>query len=122
MFRFLIDQHMRGKLVAAIRKRNEDGIGAHLDVVVVGETPELPNGMLDPDILLWTEQEGRLLVTFDKRTMPDHLSDHLAGGRHCPGILCIRRYISIAQIIAELEIVEVAGQPEDFADTITYLP
>jgi hypothetical protein len=122
MFRFVLDEHMRGKLVDSIRQRNADGTGTHLDVVVVGEPPDLPRGTLDSDILLWAEREGRLLVTFDKRSMPGHITDHLAGGHHSPGILCVRRYLSIAGIIAELEIVEVAGRPDDFADTITYLP
>jgi hypothetical protein len=122
MFRFLLDEHMRGMLVDAIRQRNADGTGAHLDVVVIGELPDLPRGSLDPDILLWAEREDRLFVTFDKTSMPGHLADHLAAGHHSPGILCVRRHLSIPGILVELEVVEVAGRPDDFADTITYLP
>ena len=122
MFRFLLDEHFRGRLVDFIRRRNAGGVGAYLDVVVVGEQADLPRGTLDPAVLLWAEREGCLLVTHDKRSMPGHLSDHLASGRHCPGILCIRRPLSAPAIVSELEIVEAAGRPEDFADTITYLP
>ena len=122
MFRFILDEHMRGKVINSIRKRNADGISVYLDVVVVGEVPDLPRGSIDPTILLWAERENCLLVTYDKRSMPTHLTNHLMSGHHSPGILCFRRYLTIPGIIAELEIVEAAGQPDDFADTITYLP
>jgi hypothetical protein len=122
MFRFLLDEHLRGKVANFIRRRNATGLGVHLEIVVLGEPPDLPRGTLDPQILLWTEREGSLFVTYDKRSLPGHLSDHLDGGHHLPGILCIRRPLSAPRIAGELEIIELAGQPEDFVDNITYLP
>jgi Domain of unknown function (DUF5615) len=122
MFRFLLDEHMRGMLVDAIRQHNATGQFAHLDILVVGEPSDLPLGSPDPDILLWTEREGRLLVTFDKASMPVHLADHLAAGNHLPGIISVRQHLTIPEIIAELDLIEGAGRPEDFADTITFVP
>lgn len=122
MAAFLLDEHMRGKLAAAIRKHNAAGDGVFLDIRVVGEESELPLGTLDPELIRWAEREGRLLLTFDKSTMPGHLADHLAAGAHTPGILCVRRRLSIPGLIIEFEIVAHAGRPEDFADTITYIP
>lgn len=44
-----------------------------LDVLRVGDIPELPLAVDDPDILMWAEREERILVTEDRHTMANHL-------------------------------------------------
>src|SRR5438876_8684909 len=85
---FVLDEQLRGPLWNAILRHNARG-SYPLDVVRVGDEPLLPLSALDPEVLLWAEQHGRILITEDKRTMPGHLTAHLAAGRHSPGILLV---------------------------------
>jgi hypothetical protein len=72
---FVLDENQRGLLWRAIVRHNQAGVNV-LDAVRVGDFPDLPLGSSDPDILLWSEREGRILVSFDKATMADHLAEH----------------------------------------------
>jgi hypothetical protein len=86
--RFLLDEHLRGPLWLAVQRHNASG-KLNLDVVRVGDPPDLPLQSDDPVILLWAEREDRILLTEDKHTVPGHLADHLKGGHHSPGVLMI---------------------------------
>lgn len=122
MARFLIDECTPKQVVQAIRDWNAANPHETLDVVVVGEPPDLPNSSPDPDILIWAERDGRIVLTVDYSTMPVHLTDHLAAGRHSPGVLCVRRGSSMDSVIESLVIVAYAGRPDDLADTLAYIP
>jgi hypothetical protein len=92
--RYLLDENQRGPLWHVIQRHNARGLDP-LDVVRVGDVPELPLGVDDPSILRWAEQEQRILVTFDKSTTAGHLANHLSGGR-------TRRAFSCCPAMAEL--------------------
>jgi hypothetical protein len=118
---FLLDEHLRGPLWHAIVQHNLRG-GEPLDVVRVGDSPDLSLAADDPAILLWAEHESRILVTEDRHTMANHLRAHLAEGHHSPGILIIRAGQSMRTLIECLVLISQVGAPEDFADRITYIP
>lgn len=119
--RFLLDEHLRGPLWLATQHHNASG-GLSLDVVRVGDPGDLPLQSDDPTILLWAEREDRILITEDKHTMPGHLVKHLQSGHHSPGVFNISSGFSIGQLVAFLELAAHAGDPSDYADTITYIP
>jgi hypothetical protein len=54
--------------------------------------------------------------------MPAHLADHLAAGRHVPGILWIDRRMTAPELANELALITGAGFPEDLRDQIRRLP
>jgi hypothetical protein len=54
--------------------------------------------------------------------MPGHLQDHLAAGRHVPGILAIRRRAGMDEVVASLLLVAGASLPGEFRDRIEYIP
>ncbi|MBI3411942.1 MAG: hypothetical protein HY040_26730 [Planctomycetes bacterium] len=64
--RFLVDEHLRGQLWHAIGSHNQRG-AYPVDVVCVGDSADLPQGSTDPEVLLWTEREGRILVSADRK-------------------------------------------------------
>ncbi len=121
MLRFLLDEHLRGPLSSAILRYNAQG-GLAIDVVRVGDPPDLPLASSDPAILLWAERENRILLTEDVHTMPGHLADHLDAGRRSPGIFVISVGYSIKQLVAHLELVAHAGVADDYQDSIVYVP
>jgi hypothetical protein len=71
--RFLFDENLRGALWTATLQHNAVGVNP-LEAVCVGDSLDLPLGASDPDVLLWSERETRVLVTLDKTTMPGHLN------------------------------------------------
>jgi hypothetical protein len=118
--RFVLDEHMRGRLWRAIQNHNAKG-GLPLDVTQIGNPPDLPRGTLDPDLLTWAERYDRLVISHDRSTMFGHLTDHLAAGRHSPGVVLLRSK-NIPDIISDLEVITYASIPGEWLDTIKYFP
>lgn len=56
---YLLDEHLRGPLWRAVCRHNAMGVYV-LNVVRVGDGPDLPRGAHDADILIWAEQAGRI--------------------------------------------------------------
>jgi hypothetical protein len=118
---FVFDEHVRGPLWQAVLRHNLRG-DELLDVVRIGDSPDLPFSIDDPDILVWAEREMRILVTEDRHTMANHLRAHLASGHYSPGILILRPRQQIRTLVKTLVLIAHAGQPADFAGVITYIP
>lgn len=76
----------------------------------------------DPDILCWCEEHSFILLTNNRKSMPVHLADHLAQGRHVPGIFILNDELSLGQQLEELIFIAMASEETDFQDRITYLP
>src|SRR5438270_13512762 len=118
---FVLDEHLRGPLWAAIRRHNAHGVCV-IDAVRVGDPPGLPLGTLDPDLLLWAEREGRVLVTRDWNTMPAYLAAHLQSGHHSPGVFILRRKIPLPQLVFALALAAYALDPAELRDQVRFLP
>jgi len=56
------------------------------------------------------------------RSMPMHLRDHLAAGRHVPGLLVVPQRMAPWQVSEELYLLWGASQPDEYQDQIVYLP
>ena len=121
MLGYLLDENVPPKLRNAIQQHNAVGVKP-LDVVSVGDPPDLPRGSLDPDILIWAEREGRILISLDRNTLPTHLANHLQAGHHSPGIFLVRGKATMGQIIAHLVGVAVQNNPAAWQDGIFYIP
>jgi hypothetical protein len=119
--RLVLDENQRGLLWRAVVRHNQTGL-FHLDVVRVGDSPDLPLGSTDPDILRWSERQDRILVSFDKTTLAGHLADHLHAGRHCPGIFMLRRGCRLSQVVAHLALVAYASEAEEWQGRIEFIP
>lgn len=81
-----------------------------------------PRSTLDPEILAWCEENSFTLVTNNRKSMPSHLRDHLAQGRHVPGILVLNDNMSIGETIEELLLIWAASDENEYRDLIVYLP
>jgi hypothetical protein len=120
--RYLLDENLRGgALWPAIQRHNARGAFV-VDVVQVGDPPDLPLGTADPDLLLWAERNSRILVSQDKTTLPGHLAQHLAAGHHVPGIFLLRAGSTVSQVLPWLILIAHAGDPLAYLDRIEYIP
>jgi len=115
--RYLLDEHIdpvyRTQLVHA---------APDLTVWIIGDPGAPPRGTLDPDILIWCEDNDFLLITNNRKSMPRHLNDHLALGQHIPGILVVSPAMTMSQLIDELVLIAGASAPSEYRDLILYLP
>jgi|SRR5665213_148190 len=116
-----MDEHIRRSVWTTVVRHNLIGRDV-LDVIRVGSPDAPPYGTLDPDLLLWTERGGRILLTEDKSTMPGHLADHLVTGHRSPGILALRRRVYLSDLVDFLCLATYASEPSEWEDRITYIP
>jgi hypothetical protein len=93
-----------------------------MTVWMVGEAGAPAKETPDPDILAWCEARGFSLITNNHSTMPVHLAEHLAAGRHVPGIFILDPVMSIGDTAEELELLWGAASPQEYADRIIYIP
>jgi hypothetical protein len=119
--RYLLDEHLRGPLWAEVQRHNAAGLDL-IDVVRVGDPPDLPLGSADPDILLWAEREGRVLVSADRKTMAGHLANHLRAGCHSPGVFILRPGWTARAVVDYLVLFAHAGDPASIADRSDFIP
>ena len=93
-----------------------------IDILRVGEDGAPPLGTTDPDILDWGEKNKYILVSRNRRTMPLHLGNHIAKGKHVPGVFLIRKNIQFGKLIKDLLRIRHESEPEELEDQILYLP
>lgn len=93
-----------------------------LTVWIIGDPNAPPKGTPDLEILCWCEEYGFILVTNNRRTMPVHLAEHLALGRHIPGIFVIGENMGMGSIINELLLIAEASLDDEYRDQINFMP
>src|SRR5438045_9127609 len=112
---FLLDEHLRRRLWQAVESHNARG--AHpIDAVRVGDPDDLALGSADPDILVWAEREGRILVSRDEATMKTYFAEHLQAGHHSPGLFLIRKGSALADVVLFLAAAAHATDPGAWHD------
>jgi len=116
-FRYLLDEDTPHAIRDQLLRREPD-----MEILAVGDDTAPALGTPDPELLQWIEREGYVLVSRNRRTLPQHLREHLETGSHVPGIFLLRRRYSLGQIIEDLMLIWDAGRPEEYRDRVEYLP
>jgi hypothetical protein len=115
--RFLCDEDVKIALIPCM-SRIEPGI----EIVAIGQPDAPPKGTLDPDLLLWAENERYALLTRDKSSMPDHVRDHLDSGHHTWGVFLLREHRPWQAIADDLVMLWSASTAEEWVDRIMWIP
>ncbi|RCJ41459.1 hypothetical protein A6769_00655 [Nostoc punctiforme NIES-2108] len=115
--RYLLDEHLSPIYRSQLVRRNPEVV-----VRIIGDLDVLPKGTPDPEILIWCKTNGFILVTNNRKSMLGHFADHLALGRHIPGIFTIDANQSIGKTVEELIIIAEASFEDEYQDRIEYLP
>lgn len=116
--RFLADEDFRYDIVVGMRRAQPS-----IDVLTASEAKTL--GLSDPDVLAWARAHDRILITHDKRTMPDHfyrLVTDLAADEHCPGVMLISQDLAIGVAISALLDIWALSSHEEWRDVLTRVP
>jgi len=76
----------------------------------------------DPQLLTRAAQEGRIIVTHDRKTMPRHATDLMAVGKNIAGVFVVPRSLPLRQAIEELELMITCSANDEWVIVIRYLP
>jgi hypothetical protein len=117
MRRFLIDENISPRYRTQLLYHEPS-----LTVLAVGDEGAPARGTSDPEILEWCERNQFNLITNNRESMPQHLSDHLSAGHHVPGIFTINRKVSMGLIIDQLLLIVGTSDEDEHIDRITYIP
>ena len=117
MHRYLIDENISGIYRTQLLHHEPS-----LTVLMIGDEGAPARGTSDPEILHWCERNDFNLITNNRRSMPQHLDDHLTAGHHVPGIFTINLNVSIGLIIEQIILIAGASHEDEFLDQIIYVP
>lgn len=73
-------------------------------------------------MLLFVELSQRMLITFNRISMPEHLKAHWAAGGHICGLFWVRPETSIGQLAKELYMFWEASEAEEWVDRTGWIP
>jgi hypothetical protein len=116
--RFLLDENLSHAIIEAVHQFDSD-----VDITAVGSPDAPPIATPDPNILLYCERERRLLITNNRRSMPGHIADHLAAGRHHWGVFRTHtRSPAIGPLAEMIYVYWGASEAEEHIDTQGWIP
>jgi hypothetical protein len=115
MLRLLSDEDVPAAIVRVLRQRHPG-----LDVVRVQEVGLMSTP--DPMVLEWAANEGRQVFTRDCNSMTAHAYARVTQGLPMPGVFVIPERMPIGQAVAELEMLALASDPDDWRDCVIFLP
>ena len=111
--RLYMDQHVPRAVTAGLRLRGIDILAAEED-----GTATLP----DPALLDRATELGRVLFTQDRDFLAE-CTRRQAEGRPFGGVIYAHQLlVPIGRCIADLELIALAGAPDDLQDMVLYLP
>lgn len=79
------------------------------------------SGSKDEDVLLFSAEEHRLLVTHDRKTIPHHFANFIKA-HQSPGVLIIPQKYPIANAADEIILIWLATEAEEWTNRIHILP
>ena len=115
MLRLLSDENFDGKIIRGLFLRQPD-----LDLVRVQDVglQELD----DPTILAWAAEHDRIVVTYDRATMPDFAYKRLAKKEPMSGLFVVSDRTSIRQTIDEILLLANCTEQKEWKGIVLHLP
>ena len=115
MIRFLADADFNHAIVKGCR-RHEPAI----DFLSANEAGL--EGIPDPDVLAIAARLDRVLVTHDRRTMPQLFAAFLMSGESSPGVFLVSQSAAIGDVIDALLLIWAASDPGDWRNRVVNIP
>ena len=112
--RFQADADLNQTIVLALLRREP---GANFQTAATARLAALPDGA----VLALAADEGRLLVTHDQSTMPEHFARFIAA-RDSPGLLVVPQHFAPSLVAEELLSIWVLTGADEWVNRIAYLP
>ena len=113
--RFQADNDLKFAIVKAVRRREPA-----IDFASAREAGL--EGVRDPELLERAAKDNRVLVSHDRRTMLNHFRDHLAAGKHSPGVLIVSQGTPIGPVVEAIVLIWAVTDPTELRDQAYHLP
>jgi hypothetical protein len=115
MLRLLIDQDLNQVILRGLLLRvpNLDVMTAHQ--IGLSDASDL-------DLLAFAAEQTRIVVTHDRRTMPNHAATRIAGGESVAGVIIVSRRLPVSQVINDLEIIVSCSDMDEWENVLKHLP
>lgn len=75
----------------------------------------------DPEVLILAAGEGRVLVSHDRRTLPDHFR-HFIASQTSPGLIIVSWKLPVGRAAELLHLLWAASEAEEYVNSIYDLP
>jgi hypothetical protein len=76
----------------------------------------------DPAVLAWAASEGRLVLTHDAETLIADAYVRVRAGLPMPGVIEVSQEAPIGVVLADLQLLIIASQPDEWEGQVIYLP
>ena len=108
------DEDLNEDIISGVRRR---------EPMIDLQTADEP-GLRAPDdsgVLAYAAREGRILVSYDCKTMPRHFAE-LISTAACPGLFIVSQKTDVRVAIDELIMIWAASEAEEWIDTVVTVP
>jgi hypothetical protein len=113
--KFLTDENFEGAIFRGLLRHKP-----YIDLVRVQDVGL--SGADDPTILEWASEEGRILLTHDRRTMPRYAYQRMAIGKSIAGMLVMKATIPVSQAIEDILLIDAASVAAEWRNKVQDLP
>jgi hypothetical protein len=113
--RFQADADLKYAIVKAVRQREPS-----IDFASAAESRL--EGVGDPELLERAAQEGRILVSHDRRTMLAHFRMRLEAGRPSPGLFVVSQGAPLGPVVSAIVLAWAASELWEWRDQVHHLP
>ncbi len=116
--RYQADADLDRRIVSAVRRREPA-----IDFRFASEARSGRGlkGLRDDAVLAVAAEEGRILVTHDRRTMPEHFAAFIAA-QESPGVLILPRRMSLHALVEWIITIWTASEAEEWRNHVLPLP
>lgn len=115
MLRLLSDENFNGDIIRGLFLRQPD-----LDLVRVQDVGL--QEVDDPKILAWAAENDRIVITYDRATMPDFAYQRLQRNKTMSGLFVVSDRIALRQVIDEILLLDSCTEQAEWKGIVLYLP
>jgi hypothetical protein len=115
MLRLATDIDVHGDIIRGLLRREPDLDLERLQEVALDKTP-------DPEVLEWAAEDGRVLITQDRKTLVGFAYARVKAGQPMPGVLALRKKCGIGEAIEDILLVAKCYTASEMNDQVLYIP
>jgi Domain of unknown function (DUF5615) len=115
--RFLLDENLSPRLKLAVLRLNPQ-----IDILRVGSSDAPALGTLDPDILVYLQKSQRILLTDNRKSMPEHLQKHWVNNGFIWGLFWLRPQATIRELAEDMVLIWETTEAEEWKNQLIWIP
>ena len=113
--KFVADVNFNNHILKGLRERVPSLDVIRLQDLGMGRT-------IDPEVLEWAADDGRIVLTHDVKTMTKYAAARLEAGLPMPGVFEVSETLTIGTAIDELHVIIECSTQEEWNQRIIYIP